>query len=73
MSIQNESQFLTDDTLHEAYEIELKSKNGKSVRFGELVAGKGESVTTIVIFSKSLCVKLSLGTMRKAFRYAVVR
>ncbi|KUL89014.1 hypothetical protein ZTR_06006 [Talaromyces verruculosus] len=50
MSIQNKSQFLTDETLHEAYEIELKSKNGKSVRFGELVAGKGESVTTIVIF-----------------------
>jgi hypothetical protein len=54
MSIQNESQFLTDETLHEAYEIELKSKNGKPVRFGELVAGKGESVTTLVIFSKSL-------------------
>lgn len=60
MSIQNESHFLTDETLHEAYEIELKSKNGKSVRFGELVAGKGESVTTIVIFSKSLlCQALS--------------
>lgn len=54
---------MTDETLHEAYELELKSKNGKPVRFGELVAGKGESVTTIVIFSKLLCVKLSLGTI----------
>lgn len=45
--------FLTDDTLHEAYELEIQSKKGKSVRFGELVAGKGDSITTIVIFSES--------------------
>ncbi|OQE35381.1 hypothetical protein PENCOP_c013G04839 [Penicillium coprophilum] len=42
--------FLTDDTLHEAYELEIESGNGKKVRFGELVAGKGDSITTIVIF-----------------------
>ena len=54
MFMPEEPDFLTDETLHEAYELEVKSKNGKSVRFGELVAGKGESITTIVIFSKSL-------------------
>lgn len=42
--------FLTDETLHEAYELEIESQNGESVRFGELVAGKGNSITTIVIF-----------------------
>ncbi|KAJ5126115.1 hypothetical protein N7448_005425 [Penicillium atrosanguineum] len=42
--------FLTDETLHEAYELEIADKNGAPVRFGELVAGKGDSVTTIVIF-----------------------
>lgn len=52
MDTQDESHFLTDGALHEAYELEVKSKNGKPVRFGELVAGKGESITTIVIFSK---------------------
>lgn len=52
MSTQNKLDFLTDETLHEAYEVEVKSKNGKPVRFGELVAGKGESITTIVVFSK---------------------
>jgi hypothetical protein len=51
MSTQNDPDFLADETLHEAYEVEVKSQNGKPVRFGELVAGKGESVTTIVIFS----------------------
>ena len=44
--------FLTDDTLHEAYELEVQSAKGEPVRFGELVAGKGNSVTTIVIFSE---------------------
>ncbi|OKO98901.1 Thioredoxin-like protein AAED1 [Penicillium subrubescens] len=42
--------FLKDETLHEAYELSIESKNGAHVRFGELVAGKGDSVTTIVIF-----------------------
>ncbi|KAJ5365792.1 hypothetical protein N7517_008678 [Penicillium concentricum] len=42
--------FLTDDTLHEAYELEIESEKGNKVRFGELVAGKGDSITTIVIF-----------------------
>lgn len=45
--------FLTDDTLHEAYELEVQTAKGDNVRFGELVAGKGDSVTTIVIFSRS--------------------
>ncbi|KAJ5836936.1 hypothetical protein N7447_002962 [Penicillium robsamsonii] len=43
--------FLTDDTLHEAYELEIESDKGNKVRFGELVAGKGDTITTIVIFS----------------------
>lgn len=42
--------FLCDETLHEAYELNIQTKNGQNVRFGELVAGKGDSVTTIVIF-----------------------
>ncbi|KAK5787850.1 hypothetical protein VI817_010347 [Penicillium citrinum] len=42
--------FPSDETLHEAFEIEIKTQNGDSVRFGELVAGKGDSITTIVIF-----------------------
>lgn len=42
--------FLKDETLHEAYELNIESKNGTHVRFGELIAGKGDSVTTIVIF-----------------------
>lgn len=42
--------FLCDETLHEAYELNIQSKNGKLVRFGELVAGKGDSITTILIF-----------------------
>ncbi|GIK06326.1 hypothetical protein Aspvir_001973 [Aspergillus viridinutans] len=36
--------------LAEAYELELQSQNGKPIRFGELVAGKGGQITTIVIF-----------------------
>jgi hypothetical protein len=44
--------FLADETLHEAYELEIQSEKGDNVRFGELVAGKGDSVTTIVIFSE---------------------
>jgi hypothetical protein len=44
--------FLTDETLHEAYELEIASRNGEMMRFGELVAGKGDSVTTIVIFGE---------------------
>jgi hypothetical protein len=44
--------FLTDDTLHEAYELDIQSQHGENVRFGELVAGKGDSITTIVIFSE---------------------
>lgn len=50
ISTQNEPGSLTDESLHEAYELEIRSENGKSVRFGELVAGKGEPITTIVIF-----------------------
>lgn len=45
--------FLCDETLHEAYELNIQTQNGKDVRFGELVAGKGDSVTTIVIFGAS--------------------
>ncbi|KAH2272234.1 hypothetical protein KXW29_004040 [Aspergillus fumigatus] len=33
--------------LAEAYELELQSQNGRSIRFGELVAGKGAQITTI--------------------------
>ena len=44
--------FPSDETLHEAFEIEIKTQNGDSVRFGELVAGKGDSITTIVIFGE---------------------
>jgi hypothetical protein len=40
--------------LAEAYELELQSQNGQPIRFGELVAGKGGQITTIVIFSMSL-------------------
>ncbi|EAW15629.1 uncharacterized protein NFIA_049690 [Aspergillus fischeri NRRL 181] len=36
--------------LAEAYELELQSQNGQTIRFGELVAGKGAQITTIVIF-----------------------
>ncbi|KAJ5605177.1 hypothetical protein N7510_010331 [Penicillium lagena] len=46
-------EFLTDESLHEAYELELKTKDGESVRFGELVAGKGDTITTIVIFGNA--------------------
>lgn len=51
-SISTDPTFLTDETLHEAYELEIASRNGEMVRFGELVAGKGDSVTTIVIFGE---------------------
>lgn len=44
--------FLTDETLHETYELEINDRYGNPVRFGELVAGKGDSVTTIVIFGE---------------------
>lgn len=43
---------LTDEALHEAYELEIQSQNGDPIRFGELVAGKGDSITTIVIFGE---------------------
>ncbi len=43
-----------DETIHEAYEIELETQSGDTVRFGELVAGKGDSITTIVIFGENL-------------------
>ncbi|KAJ5660564.1 hypothetical protein N7507_007015 [Penicillium longicatenatum] len=42
--------FLTDDSLHEAYELDIQSGRGENVRFGEIVASKGDSVTSIVIF-----------------------
>ncbi|KAJ6006897.1 hypothetical protein N7451_004841 [Penicillium sp. IBT 35674x] len=42
--------FLTDDSLHEAYELDIQSGSGQDVRFGEIVASKGDSVTSIVIF-----------------------
>ncbi|KAJ5763725.1 hypothetical protein N7533_002406 [Penicillium manginii] len=44
----------SDETLHQAYEIELETQNGDTIRFGELVAGKGDSITTIVIFGENL-------------------
>ncbi|GFF51374.1 thioredoxin-like protein AAED1 [Aspergillus udagawae] len=40
--------------LSEAYELELQCPNGKPIRFGELVAGRGVQITTVVIFSVSL-------------------
>lgn len=46
--------FPGDDSLHQAYEIELETQSGDTVRFGELVAGKGDSITTIVIFGENL-------------------
>ncbi|KAJ5403443.1 hypothetical protein N7509_003314 [Penicillium cosmopolitanum] len=52
--------FPGDDTLHEAYEIELETQNGDTVRFGELVAGKGDSITTIVIFGENLRIILPI-------------
>ncbi|RAH39659.1 peroxiredoxin-like family protein, partial [Aspergillus brunneoviolaceus CBS 621.78] len=39
------------DSLYEAYEIELQSSAGGSIRFGDLIAGKGSNITTLVIFS----------------------
>ncbi|KAJ5712597.1 hypothetical protein N7493_009065 [Penicillium malachiteum] len=42
--------FLADESLHEAYELEVERKDGKRLRFGELIASKGDSVTSIVIF-----------------------
>jgi hypothetical protein len=51
-SISTDPAFLTDETLHEAYELEIASRYGEMVPFGELVAGKGDSVTTIVIFGE---------------------
>ncbi|GIC88700.1 uncharacterized protein Aud_005098 [Aspergillus udagawae] len=36
--------------LSEAYELELQCPNGKPIRFGELVAGRGVQITTVVIF-----------------------
>ncbi|OJK01883.1 hypothetical protein ASPACDRAFT_58295 [Aspergillus aculeatus ATCC 16872] len=38
------------DSLYEAYEIELQSSAGGSIRFGDLIAGKGSNITTLVIF-----------------------
>lgn len=49
--------FLTDDSLHEAYELDIQSEKGQNVRFGEIVASKGDSVTSIVIFSEFLCLR----------------
>lgn len=41
-----------EESLAEAYELVVQSHEGKSIRFGELVAGRGDTLTTIVIFSK---------------------
>ncbi|PYH81109.1 hypothetical protein BO82DRAFT_336638 [Aspergillus uvarum CBS 121591] len=38
------------DGLYEAYEIELQNSAGGTIRFGDLVAGKGSNITTLVIF-----------------------
>lgn len=46
--------FPSEETLHEAYEVEIKTQNGETVRFGELIAGKGDSITTIVIFGENI-------------------
>ncbi|OGM46584.1 hypothetical protein ABOM_004694 [Aspergillus bombycis] len=40
----------TGKALSEAYELELQSETGHPVRFGELIAAKGDHITTIVIF-----------------------
>ncbi|PYH40842.1 peroxiredoxin-like family protein [Aspergillus saccharolyticus JOP 1030-1] len=37
--------------LYEAYEIELHNSAGGSIRFGDLIAGKGLNITTLVIFN----------------------
>ncbi|RAL10670.1 peroxiredoxin-like family protein [Aspergillus homomorphus CBS 101889] len=38
------------EDLYEAYEIELQSSVGNTIRFGDLIAGKGSNITTLVIF-----------------------
>ncbi|KAH8700980.1 AhpC/TSA antioxidant enzyme-domain-containing protein [Talaromyces proteolyticus] len=40
----------TDEKLCEAYHLDLQSPDGSSIKFGELVAGKGDCITTVVIF-----------------------
>ncbi|KAK9589988.1 hypothetical protein V6Z98_005026 [Aspergillus fumigatus] len=49
--------------LAEAYELELQSQNGQSIRFGELVAGKGAQITTIVIFISRRLTNFVLSTL----------
>ncbi|KAJ5937103.1 hypothetical protein N7466_003553 [Penicillium verhagenii] len=43
VSISTDPAFLTDETLHETYELDIADRRGEHVRFGELVAGKGDS------------------------------
>ncbi|KAF7596801.1 hypothetical protein BBP40_012400 [Aspergillus hancockii] len=40
----------TETDLCDAYQLELQSETGPPVRFGELVTGKGDHITTVVIF-----------------------
>ncbi|KAJ5637146.1 hypothetical protein N7490_007025 [Penicillium lividum] len=54
VSITTDPALLTDETLHETYELDIADRCGELVRFGELVAGKGDSVTTIVIFGETV-------------------
>jgi hypothetical protein len=63
------STFLTDETLHEAYELNILNKNGDPVRFGELVAGKGDSVTTLVIFGEFISYARAISRTPKQANY----
>ncbi|KAJ5174379.1 uncharacterized protein N7482_000256 [Penicillium canariense] len=64
----NSPNFLTDETLQEAYELDLQSQNGEHIRFGELVAGKGDSVTTIVVFVRHFFCLYEQGYVRTLAR-----
>ncbi|KAE8154087.1 AhpC/TSA antioxidant enzyme-domain-containing protein [Aspergillus avenaceus] len=39
-----------EQSLCDAYNLDLQSGDGAHIRFGELVAGKGDHITTVVIF-----------------------
>ncbi|PKX95986.1 uncharacterized protein P174DRAFT_459468 [Aspergillus novofumigatus IBT 16806] len=54
--------------LAEAYELELQSQNGQPIRFGELVAGKGVHITTVVIFIRHFFCAYDQGYVRVVSR-----
>ncbi|PWY69075.1 hypothetical protein BO70DRAFT_400141 [Aspergillus heteromorphus CBS 117.55] len=55
--------------LCDAYELELQSACGKRVRFGELVAGKGSHITTVVIFIRHFFCKYDQDYVRKVSQH----